>query len=285
MAKAPAAENKEVAVKEENLPVDVSAYEQYSGQGFENTSSEDFSIPFLGVLQGISPEIETLEGAKPGMLINTVTQDLYKGQDGVVYVPCVTEHCFVEWKPRDQGGGFVAVHQLDSDLVINAKEKQEFGQFKTPSGNDLIETFYVYGTRVSEAGGEQMVLAFTSTKIKKYKAWLTKARNLQITVKDAQGRVVRRITPPLFAHKYRVKTVKEKNNKGEFYNFDITFDGADAASCRIDPRSELFESCVAVAQIVKDGKVKVAHQTQQRETGAGENGGQMKSGGGEDPPF
>lgn len=272
----------DLAIKPENELVDVEAYEQYGSAGFGNTTSEDFSMPFLAILQGLSPQCETIDAAKPGKLINSVTSDLYPGDPGVPFIPCNTEHVFVEWKKRKDGGGFVAVHTIEDDIVVNCKEKQEFGEYTTPSGNDLIETFYVYGVMPTETGGEQMVIAFSSTKIKKYKAWLTKARGIQIAVKDAQGRVTKRINPPLFAHRYRLKTTKETNNKGDFYNFEISFDGPNAAACRIAPTTELFESCLAMSLVVDQGKAKVAHKTQANETGGSGWSGDRSS---EEVPF
>ena len=52
-------------------------YSQYAGQGFEDHTRDDYAVPFLGVLQSNSPQIETLPSARPGMLFNTVTNELY----------------------------------------------------------------------------------------------------------------------------------------------------------------------------------------------------------------
>ena len=270
--------------------VDDSGYGDYEGAGFENQDKEDYSLPFIHILQGLSPQLETIDGASPGKIINTVTNDLYPGKEGgVVFVPAHTIHCFVEWKPKEQGGGFVAQHGLTADVVVHAKETQDFGSFKTPSGNELTETFYVYGVLVNGDGGDQAVIAFTSTKIKKYKAWMTKARSIQIAIKDAEGRVLRRITPPLFAHRFRLTTVKEKNSKGEFFNWNINFDGADAAACRISPKSDLFLSAAAVATMVQDGAAKVDYNKQGgAEDVVNTTGGAAASSGGDssdDAPF
>lgn len=284
--------SKDLTVKSDQALVDYSGYEEHQGAGFENTTAEDFSIPFLGVLQPTSPEIETIEAAKPGRLINTVTKELFDGQKGIDFVPCTTEHVFVEWKPRAQGAGFVAVHALDSDVVAFCKEQQKFGEYKTPAGNDLVETFYVYGIMVTEGGGDYMIIAFTSTKIKRYKAWMQTARSIQIAIKNEAGQVVKRISPPLFAHKYKIVATKEKNAKGEFYNLLASFAGADASASRIAPNTDLFASAVAVCALVKEGKAKVAHNTASNDASVGaedaaSTSGQRKTGSTstEEPPF
>ena len=266
-------ENALTKVDTSALAVVETGYEGYEGAGFENQDKEDYSIPFIGLLQALSPQCDTLEGAKAGKIINTVTNDLFSGTDGIVFVPCATKHVFVEWKTKEQGGGVVATHEVTADMVFYCKEKQEFGTYKTPQGHDLVETFYVYGVIVTENGGEQAVMAFKSTQIKKYRSWMTKARGIQITIKDAAGNVVKRINPPLFAHKYRLRTTKEKNSKGEFYNWDISFDGADAVACRIAPNSELFQSCIAVQALVAEGKAKVDTNGQEATSTSEASGG------------
>ena len=75
-------------------------YGDDAGSGWENTGTEDFTIPFLAILQSMSPQVqeteaEFIEGAKAGMLINTATQELYDGKEGVELVPCYTQHLFV----------------------------------------------------------------------------------------------------------------------------------------------------------------------------------------------
>lgn len=255
-----------------NLPsVDVD-YGDYAGAGFENQDRSDYSIPFLAVLQGLSPELETLENAKPGHILNKVTQEVASGKEGVAFVPCYTQHVYVEWVPRDAGGGIVGVHELTSPVVAEARANAKVGKFILANGNELIETFYVYGILVGENGEtSQAVIAFTSTKIKKYKAWMTKARTIQIRLPDG-----RRINPPLFAHRYRLKTVKEKNSKGEFYNWDVTFDGATAEECRLAPSSELFQEAAQVMELVKSGAAKADYST--------ETGSEAEAGGEEAAP-
>ena len=49
-------------------------YGEYSHSGFEGTTVNDLSIPFINVLQPLSPEVtdQTIEGAKAGDLLNSV---------------------------------------------------------------------------------------------------------------------------------------------------------------------------------------------------------------------
>jgi hypothetical protein len=194
------------------------------------------------------------------MILNTVTGEVWDGKKGIAFVPATTQHVYVEWKPRDAGGGFLGIHEVNSDLVAHAKAaSSEYGKYNTPDGNELIETFYVYGIALDDDGNaSEAVLAFSSTKIKKYKGWMTKAKTIQIPLPDG-----RRIPAPLFAHRYRLKTVSEKNNKGQFFNWDaITFDGENAQQARLLPDDPLFQSAVNIKSMIEQGKARAAYESQ-----------------------
>lgn len=260
----------EVAVKDTNTEVaEYGAYADYAGAGFENQTSDDYSIPFLQILQAISPQIQENDALRLGMILNTVTGEVFDGKVGVTFIPATTQHQFVEWIPRDAGGGFVAVHETTSDLVRACVAAQEFGTYTTPEGNDLIETFYVYGIMIDADGNaSEAVIGFSSTKIKKYKGWMTKAKTIQIPLPDG-----RRIPAPLFAHRYRLKTVSEKNKKGQFFNWDaIVFDGENAQAARLLPSDPLFQAAVGIKRLLEEGKARAAYESQTPGTGADEGG-------------
>lgn len=251
----------DVAVKEQNTAMaEYGAYADYAGAGFENQTSDDYSIPFLQILQALSPQLQENDSLRQGMILNTVTGEVWDGKKGIAFVPATTQHGYVEWKPRDAGGGFVGIHEVNSDLVNHAKAASaEYGKYSTPDGNELIETFYVYGIALDDDGNaSEAVLAFSSTKIKKYKGWMTKAKTIQIPLPGG-----RRIPAPLFAHRYRLKTVSEKNNKGQFFNWDaIAFDGANAQQARLLPDDPLFQSAVNIKSMIEQGKARAAYESQ-----------------------
>jgi hypothetical protein len=112
------------------------------------------------------------------------------------------------------------------------------------------------------------VIGFASSKIKKYKAWMTKAKTIQIQLPDG-----RRIPAPLFSHRYRLKTVVEKNPKGSFSNWDITFDGENALAARLLPSDPLFQQAVAIKGLLDSGKARAAHESNMGGSGADEETG------------
>lgn len=250
---------KEVATKPKQEIAPAADYEQFAGAGFEHQTGDDYTIPFIHVLQALSPQLETNDALRAGMLVNTVTGETWSGKTGIAFVPATTRHQWIEWRPRAEGGGFIAAHSVDSEVVRRCKAEQAFGDYTTPEGNELSETFYVYGVAVDDAGAAtEAVLAFTSSKIKRYKAWMTKAKMVRLTLPDG-----RQIPAPLFAHRYRLTTITEKNSKGTFSNWDIHFDGANAAEARLSPDDPLFQRAADVKQMLDTGAARADYERQE----------------------
>lgn len=262
---------KNAVAKTEDKNTDLTAYDygEHANAGFENTNQDDFAIPFLDILQGQSPEVESLPTAKPGMFHNTVTDDLFDGKEGVSVVVCGTAHEFVEWVPRNQGGGIVGRHAVNSDIVAEARKLAEkFNELKTPNGNDLVETFYAYLIINLPEGPVPAVLSCSSTRIRSYKAMMTKANMIMVPTPDG-----RKVKPPLFAHKFRLTTEKRKNTDGEWHTFVVAFDSEDksAAKARLAPTDGLFQAAVEFNEVIRAGAFTTneAGESKARETSQG----------------
>ena len=62
-------------------------------KGFDNMTQEDLALPFVRILGQLSPQVTAgdakyIEAAKPGMIYNTVTSELYDGKIGIMVIPC-----------------------------------------------------------------------------------------------------------------------------------------------------------------------------------------------------
>lgn len=244
-------------------------YGEYAGAGFENTSSDDYSIPFLTVLQALSPQVSgesALDGAKAGQLFNSVTEELIDGKSGVEFVPAFRERLYIEWVPRENGGGFVGRHDSTSQIVAEAKTKSQDGKLKTEGGNDLIDTAYIYGVLLHKDGREEpAVLAFTSTKLKVYRHLMTKLNQFQV-VEEIDGQP-RKVTPPIFAHRLRISTVTEKNNKGTFFNFKVTSAEETLKDSLLSPGDERFQAAYKLRELVQKGAAQVNYDSQSSQEG------------------
>ncbi len=233
--------------------------------GFENQTSSDMVTPYLQVLQTNSPQIDEddpsyIQGAKHGMLLNTATGEIYEGREqGVLFVPSCTAHLYVEYRPRDEGGGFLGTHEASSEIVRNATG--EFNELRTAEGTELTETFYIYGVLVGGdvsspetlhvVGG--IIIPFASTKIKAYKKWNTSVRTHMVVTPNG-----RRVNPPIFANLVRVTTVPDENKKGKFNNIRLAPAIGGLKDSLLPPTGELFTAAKEFGQLVRDGGIKVA---------------------------
>lgn len=229
--------------------------------GFGEMDASHFVIPYLGILQSLSPQVlEAKEvyipGSKVGMLYNSVTSRIWDGKQGVRFIPCHVQHQQVEWVPRDQGGQLIARHEVDEPAVIAARKAAPVGKAPFGDGNELVETFYVYGLIVDPDGRfERVAVSFKSTDINEYKKWMTKARSVQ---KVVEGRIV---TPPLYSHFFRLRTVAKNKNNFDFYGWAVRFDAENADLAEIPEDSQIYREANDFRKLVKANRVTTADST------------------------
>lgn len=280
------AKNDVTTIPQADLPAVYADMEQYAGAGINELDSSDKSIPFLKIIEKGSPEMEEGIGAQPGMLINTATKKLY---ESVRFVPACREHAYVEWVPVDSGGGLVASYPANAPISVWAKSQR--GKVKLKNGNDLVETFYLFGTIVEDDGNvTPAVIAFTSTRIATYKTITNKASALMLP-----GAGGRKFNPPWFAHAWRIGTKKETDDKKRtWFTFTADFDSADkaAAGALLKPDDPAFQMGVLLVQQKAEGTLKMADDGGGRgpepdtgTSGGGYGGGSSNVGDDDDPPF
>lgn len=267
--------NDEALAVAEDTAMEVYDYGDDAGAGDEDQTSDDLIIPFLVVLQSNSPQVDPgeekhIEGARPGMLLNTVTNTCY---ESVKAVAVATERTFNEWRPRDEGGGLVGRHRAtDKTVELAMQASTQFGKYETEGGNDLIETFNVYWLLADgDDAGLPALSAFTSTKISPYKRWNTNR---------SMFRMPNGQKPPIFAHLVELTTVKQKNDKGSFYNISIKPANGKVANSLIGPKDPLMSMAKELRENVKQGTAKVDYESEKT---AGATGSQADPD--EDLPF
>ena len=201
-----------------------SMFAEDAGSGLENVTSEDMAIPRLKILQALSPEVnkndgKPVEGASAGDVLNTVTNNLYTDDNPLVVLPVAYKRLFLEWTPRESGGGLVAQH--DDASILDKTTKNNFGQDALPNGN-YIQTSATHFLLVINQDGsfDQAMLAMAGTQLKKSRTWNSMMASAKMNV---DGKV---FTPPSFSHKYTLKTVQESNDRGAWFGWSITSGGA-----------------------------------------------------------
>lgn len=215
---------KEVAKKDSTAISTAISYENEGGAGFENADQAAYAIPFIAILQSGSPQCKKSEGAyiagaEEGDLYDTVSEKIVKGEDGLEIVPCHYKRSFIEWAPRDSGGGFIAEHSADDGIdLLKQTHRNDKGQDVLPNGNYLVDTrsHYVL-TNIGDDIYEPAVITMSSTQIKKSRRWMTMMQNLKLRRADGSS-----FTPPMYSHKYTMTTVPESNDKGSWFGWKVT---------------------------------------------------------------
>lgn len=252
---------KSVAKKPEqqSLPSTVLNFAAHAGKGLEGTGKADFAIPFLTMLQSNSPQLETVPGAKKGLFINSITNELFTE---VLVIPCAYQRRFVRWAPRATGGGYrgevspldveagtvKGMSSHDGQFLMDVPEgtKNAFDKDGKPLFDHLADTRNFFILVQSESGRwTPALMALSSTQIKKAKKWLSLIQGIEMK-EDGKP-----YTPPSFSHMYSLATEKESNAKGEWYGLKATLE-------EVLTDQSLLDRAVAFHDSVTAGTVKVS---------------------------
>ncbi len=199
---------RDIQQKKEQLPTVIN-FAGDASDGIGELSAQDLAIPYLVVLQKMSPQTDTLD-VKAGQIFNTVTE---KAANELVVIPCAYTRNFVEWVPRDNGGGLVGVHNINSLPEHSRIDKR----LVTKTGNILVETANHFVITVDGNNIDRGLICMTSTQLKKNRRWNSLMAGIRMT--DANGQL---FSPARYSHMYTLKTMQEKNDQGSWYGWDVS---------------------------------------------------------------
>lgn len=192
-----------------------------AGRGNENVTAQDIAIPYIGILQALSPQCqegtpEYHESFRPGMFFQNVNNLVWdtKKDGPLEIVPCAFDRKIVEWIPRDAGGGLVAVHEVNTPLMREAKPNDK--KIPTlPNGHNLIDTSTHYVLYRSPISGEfePAVISMKSTAQKKSRLWNSLISQQVIPNSKAPA--------PRWLFRWNFTTAIEISGDNRWYNFEI----------------------------------------------------------------
>lgn len=203
--------NELVKAGEQQLPATVNAMlEQYAGAGQEDFAAGDLQLPFLYLLQDMSPQVKSrdpkyIEGARAGDFLHSVLQAPIDGKEGVRVIPIGYNRVWNEWVPREEGGGFVASHDTKDEAFANRI-----------GGNDVVETANWFLLAEIDGAWAPLVLSCTSTKLKASRNLASRINLFKVDVAGESRRV------PIFMQLYVLKSVQQRNRHGDFFTISFT---------------------------------------------------------------
>lgn len=239
-------ESTAVVEKPETTPViyesdTVPDYIKAGQRGSENVSTDDIIIPRLELIQGLSPYVKDGDpkfnpDARPGMLINSVTGQLY-GKE-VMLVPVYFMKQWLVWRKRkwvdEKGreqtseGGFMGSYNTQAEAHEEATRREAEGGapieiIDTPQHLCLLINF--------NAGSiDEVMVSMPRTKAKVSRQW---------------NSMVRLAGGDRFSRAYRVTSALEKNSRGDYYNFVIAQSGF--------PRKDIYERAEKLYEQISSG--------------------------------
>jgi hypothetical protein len=250
------ASNTEVAVKASTAVGEVdkellAMYEQDKGAGLENADKDAYAMPFLIMLQKGSPQVDEddgahVEGAKQGMLFNTVTGKFYESVD---VIPAHFERRFLRWADRKEGGGFRGEYTADDQIVQDTKADDE-GKLIVEGSTDQLKDTRLHYVLVIEKDGSftPALINLSSTQVKKSRNWCSKMDAQKIA--DAKGVF---FTKPTYSTVYTITSTPESNDKGSWQGWVISIKGPAPVV--------LYHAAKAFKAAVEGGKAKVDFKT------------------------
>jgi hypothetical protein len=203
-----------------------------AGKGV-STDAADNIVPLIYVLQPLSPQVDPsspafVEGASPGKIwLRQSTPPIIDGEDGILFQPCYFYKDWIEWTPRDRGGGLVAVHaelilhkdypKVRTGVTSSGTKANEVPSPKNPktmiwvteAGNELRETRHHAGfVYLSPTNAVPYVINFSSTGHTTSKNWMFTIQSKR----TASGEIL-----PSFSSIYKLTTRQRSNNMGKWY--------------------------------------------------------------------
>lgn len=233
------------------------------GAGFEGTDSDSFAIPFLSVLQKMSPMCDEddaayVEGAKAGMIFNSVTREMVDGKEGMIIIPCAYRRHFIQWGGREGAetgfkGSFTTA-EID-DMIKAGKIVEHEGKLLGPLADGSVhekKSDRYADTRehlvliVNPDGStSNAILALSSSMIKASKMLMMMLN--QKKVDTPRGKM----TPPTFANLVKFTTKSQSNDKGTWSGAQFELAGMVMDS-RVYQEAKAFHHSIASGEVSAD---------------------------------
>ena len=209
----------QIAKRENAGPLATNVFEADAGQGIANIKQEDLALPFLKVLGQLSPEVNTrdakhVKGAQPGMIINTVTSELYDGEKGIQVLPVYYKRQYIEWQDRGESKG-APVNIYDAGDSIPQTTRDKGNKDRLANGNYLENTVSHFVVLLGKTPTTALI-SMKATQLKISRKWNSMMMGIKMQGKNGL------FTPPTYSHIYKLKTVQQSNDKGTWFGWDVS---------------------------------------------------------------
>jgi len=209
--------------KDAGLPSSI-LFEDDAAAGFENVKTTSLALPILKLLQNGSGEAQRrnqnyVEGAEPGMFLNTVTKKLYDGAKGIEVIPCHYKLEYQEWADYGTGSNRPENIYADNSDILSKTTKDGSGKDRLENGNYIQTTGQHYVLIVGDDGTEQALVSMSSSQGKVSRKWNSMMMSISLDGKNGS------YTPPSFSHSYKLTTVLNSGKGNQWYGYNVIKEG------------------------------------------------------------
>ena len=209
----------EVQVKKAAQMPSTILFREDAEKGFENVRQESLALPILKLLQNSSGEAQKrnqnyVEGAEPGMLLNTVTKRLYNGDTGINVIPCYYKLEYQEWADFGTGSGRPEqIYADDSDII--SKTTRDGNKDRLSNGNYILTVHQNYVLIVGDDAVETALISMSASQGKVSKKW--ESLQLSQVMTDDKGSFI----PASFSYIYNLSSVLNSGKGNQWYGYAV----------------------------------------------------------------
>ncbi len=188
-------------------PSATSFLDDVAGDGFQGMGASDYAIPFLKILQALSPECTKgdpsyIPGAEAGVFFNSLTKRIYGAE--ISLVPLLYEPLWLVWAPKR--GGLKGRYAPGAIPTVGSVFDED--GLKDEEGNSVVDTMNFYCLVEGHLEDGPIVFSLSSSGLKHGKNW-----NSQILLSrlDSGKRA------PYYASVWKLSLVLNSNDDGKWY--------------------------------------------------------------------
>jgi hypothetical protein len=213
----------------------------------------DFLVPYLRILQQLSKELQRghqkyVKDAQAGEVINSATKQRWDGDAGFYVIPVSFSHRFQAWRPNN--GGPADDYGAD-DTIYKSLKPDDRGKRLNAEGNEVTDSnqYFVFIVDPQTGDFEMGVISMSGSQAKKARQWNSVINNRRERV---GGKSVR---PPMYFYAYKVTTVPESNEQGNWYGWSISAEEGMPVS-KIPNARAILEAAKETRERIKAGEIR-----------------------------
>jgi hypothetical protein len=232
---------KQVATKKvAPLPSSI-LFESDAHAGFENVKNNSVALPILKLLQNGSAEAQKrnqayVEGAEPGMFLNTVTKKLYDGAKGITVIPCHYKLEYQEWSDYGTGSGRPEQIYPDTSDILTKTTKDQINKDRLPNGNYILTVGNHFVIIVDGNSNETALICMSSTQGKISRKWVSMM--MSITWDGKKGPY----TPASFSNMYKITSLLNTGKGLQWYGYNFSKIGPVTDAAIYERAKQFYQS-------------------------------------------